>query len=202
MSRATTPLLLLFLRAPRSGSVKSRLAAGVGDARALALYRRLAEHAAGAARAAAGPLALRFLFTPDDAEKEMREWLGEADWRPQGGGDLGARLERAFDDGFAEGYGPVLALGSDLPALRAEDVAEAVRALERAGAVVGPAEDGGYWLIGLTRPQPAVFRGIRWSTPQVLPQTLSRLEAAGTPPHLLRTLRDVDTQDDLPPGWR
>jgi uncharacterized protein len=201
MSRARTPLLLLFLRAPRRGRVKSRLAAGVGEERALAIYRRLAERAAEAARGVGQPLALRFLHTPDDAGEEMRRWLGEAEWVPQGGGDLGERLERAFAAGFADGYSPVLAVGSDLPELGAEELREALRALEGAEAVLGPARDGGYWLIGLTRPVSEAFGGIPWSTERVLGETAQRLEEAGMPPVLLRTLRDVDAEADLPPGW-
>jgi uncharacterized protein len=201
MRRATRPLLLLFVRAPRSGEVKRRLAAGVGEARALAVYQRLAGIAAAAARAAAPALDVRLLFTPDDAEAEMRAWLGEGDWHAQGWGDLGERLERAFASAFAEGYGPVLAVGSDLPELDAGDLSAALDALAGAEAVVGPAEDGGYWLIGLRGERSLPFRGIDWSTPAVLPQTLARLRADGVEPALLRTQRDVDTVDDLPDGW-
>jgi uncharacterized protein len=201
MTRATRPLVLLFLRAPRIGAVKRRLAAGVGEARALAIYRRLGGIAAAAVRGMEPPAEARFLFTPDDAAVEMRGWLGEADWRAQGGGDLGERLARAFAAAFAAGFGPVIAVGSDLPDLRSQDLTDALTALAEADSVLGPAEDGGYWSIGLRRAEPRLFQGISWSTPAVLPQTLERMRDLGMEPRLLRTLRDLDTAADLPPGW-
>ena len=195
---ARAVLLLVFVRAPRAGAVKTRLAAALGDAAALRIYRRLAEHTLTQARALADEAAVRVLFTPADAGPETRAWLGDGvEYRPQGDGDLGARLEHAFAAAFAEGWPRVAVIGSDLPALSAGLLRRALAALRAHDAVLGPARDGGYYLLGLRRPAPHAFHGIAWSTERVLAQTLARLRSAGIEPFLLEMLADVDEAADL-----
>ncbi len=204
---ASTPLsrcaLLVFVRAPRRGEVKTRLAAGIGADAALAVYRRLAEHTL----ATAAPLAregvlLRVHHAPADAGPEVRAWLGSAPaYLPQAQGDLGARMEAAFGSAFREGAERAVIVGSDLPALSTGLLRRAFAVLDGSDAVVGPARDGGYYLLGLRRPIEGLFSGIRWSTPEVLGATLGRLRAAGAEPVLLEELADVDTVEDLPAGW-
>jgi len=191
----------VFVRAPEAGRVKTRLAAEVGAEAALRVYVRLAEHALAEARAAGA--AVRVHFTPAGAEAAVRGWLGgPADYLPQAEGDLGERLERAFAEAFAAGFRRVVVIGSDLPELSAEVLRRAAVLLDGYAAVLGPARDGGYYLLGLRAPLPEVFRGIPWSTDAVLARTLDRLRAAGIEPALLETLGDVDEAADLPPGWR
>ncbi|MBV9774906.1 MAG: TIGR04282 family arsenosugar biosynthesis glycosyltransferase [Gemmatimonadetes bacterium] len=191
----------MFVRAPEAGRVKTRLAAEVGAEAALRVYVRLAEHALAEARAAGA--AVRVHFTPAGAEAAVRGWLGgPADYLPQAEGDLGERLERAFAEAFAAGFRRVVVIGSDLPELSAEVLRRAAVLLDGYAAVLGPARDGGYYLLGLRAPLPEVFRGIPWSTDAVLARTLDRLRAAGIEPALLETLGDVDEAADLPPGWR
>lgn len=205
---ASTPLsrcaLLVFVRAPRRGEVKTRLAAGIGDDAALEAYRRLAEHTLAAAAPLAGDgVRLRVHHAPADAGGEVRAWLGGAPaYLPQAEGDLGARMEAAFGSAFREGAERVVIVGSDLPALSTALLRRAFAALDGSDAVVGPARDGGYYLLGLRRPIDGLFGGIRWSTPQVLSATLGRLRAAGAEPVLLEELADVDTVEDLPAEWR
>ena len=196
--------ILLFVRAPESGRVKTRLAAEVGAEAALAIYRRLAEHAVAEARALAGEADLRIHFTPADAGDTVRAWLGEgAVYLPQAGDDdLGARMRAAFGAAFAAGYGRVVIIGSDLPALFADALRRALAQLDLQRAVLGPARDGGYWLLGLREMVPGVFDGIAWSTGSVFSATVERLRAAGCEPALLEVLGDVDEAADLPPGWR
>jgi rSAM/selenodomain-associated transferase 1 len=196
-------VLLVFVRAPRPGSVKTRLAAALGDDGALAVYRRLAEHTVAVARELAGDgVEVRVHHTPADAGAEVRAWLGDGPrYLPQGEGSLGERMEEAFRRAFAGGARRVVIVGSDLPGLSSELLRRAFDALGEREAVVGPARDGGYYLLGLVRPVEWVFRGIRWSTPEVLPATLARLRAAGAEPLLLEALADVDEAGDLPPGW-
>lgn len=194
--------LLMFVRAPRIASVKTRLAAGLGEAAALRVYRRLAEHALREANAVKNA-DLRIHYTPSDAGDEVRVWLGEDPcYLPQPEGDLGARMEAAFGAAFTAGYARVMIVGSDLPGLTSALLERGFAALEEHPAVLGPAEDGGYWLLGLRKPAAGLFEGIPWSTPEVLPRTVARLRGADLEPALLPTLRDVDEAEHLPAGWR
>jgi rSAM/selenodomain-associated transferase 1 len=195
--------LLLFVRAPEVGRVKTRLAAEIGADAALRVYRRLAEHAVAEARALAPGAALRIHVTPADAIGAVHGWLGgEAVYLPQSEDDLGGRMRTAFAEAFAAGHGRVVIIGSDLPGLSADALRRAFAALDAHRAVVGPARDGGYWLLGLREMVPGVFDGIAWSTDRVLAATLERLRAAGCEPALLEALGDVDRAEDLPDGWR
>jgi hypothetical protein len=201
----TTPpdAILVFVRAPEAGRVKTRLAAEIGGEAALRVYRRLAEHAVAEARALGAEVAVRIHFTPATGGEAVRAWLGAgATYLPQGEGDLGTRMRMAFDAAFAAGHPRVVIIGSDLPHLSAEVLRRALRLLDAHPAVIGPAADGGYYLLGLREMVPGVFDGIAWSTGEVLGETLTRLRAAGCEPAMLETLRDVDVAADLPPGWR
>ena len=192
-------MTLVFVRAPERGRVKTRLAAALGDDGALRVYRRLAEHTVHEARAAGGEL--RIHFTPAEREAEVRAWLGDAVYIPQAAGDLGTRMEAAFRAAFDAGAERVVIIGSDLPDLSAALLRRAFDALASHAAVLGPARDGGYYLLGMTSLIPGVFHDIPWSTGTVLALTLERLRAAGIEPALLDTLTDVDEVEDLPDGW-
>lgn len=195
--------VLVFVRAPELGRVKTRLAAAIGDAAALRVYRRLAEHTLREAAALAGEgVQVRVHHTPAGAGDAVRAWLGDGPvYLPQAEGDLGARIEDAFARAFAEGAERVVIVGSDLPELSADLLRRALRSLDAHPAVLGPARDGGYYLLGLTRPVPDLFDGIAWSTPGVLHATLERFRAACIAPAMLEELADVDEAEDLPAGW-
>ena len=186
--------VLLFAKAPRSGKVKTRLAATIGAERALAVYRQLGR---AVADAVAPDFPLTVWYDPPNAKDEMRRWLGDHEFLPQSRGDLGSRLTHAFSAHFSRGDHPVLAIGADAPGVDGAVIGEAVQALVAADAVIGPATDGGYYLIGLARDAPASFREIPWSTGQVTRVTLDRLAAADLSFVTLKTRRDVDTADDL-----
>lgn len=191
--------LLVFLKAPRRSTVKTRLAAELGADDALAAYLELASVTL-SNLAALAPVELR--FTPDDAGSEIAPWL-QAGWSsaPQGNGDLGARLARSFGDAFRAGHERVVVIGSDCPYLTGDDIRTAWEGLAENDVVIGPATDGGYWLLGLRSAQPDLFEGIDWSTASVLSQTLQRAEAAQLSVTLLRELSDVDTATDWQ-TWR
>lgn len=194
--------VLAFVRAPEAGRVKTRLAAEIGPEAALQVYEKLAEQAVAAAAGVGIDTEVRVHFTPADAEEAVRQWLGDGPvYLPQAQGDLGDRLRNAFEEAFRAGHNRVVVIGSDLPAMRAELLRHALEILDEHPAVVGPARDGGYYLLGLREPCPQVFTGIPWSTERVLEQTLQRLLSAGAAPVLLETLTDVDHAADLPPGW-
>lgn len=188
--------LILFLKAPRPGLVKTRLAVALGAEAACAAYRKLVETLLPRLGGLAG---VELRFAPDDARRDIEPWLREG-WRaaPQGPGDLGTRLARAMESAFAQGAKRVVVIGSDCPHVTTQDIADAWAALAGHDVALGPATDGGYWLIGLREPQPVLFTNIDWSTEKVLAQTLARADAAGLSVKLLRELADVDTPED----WR
>ncbi len=188
--------LILFLKAPRPGAVKTRLAQSIGAEEACAIYRRLVELLLGEM----APLQdVELRFTPDDAAEEIRSWLG-AHWlmAPQGSGDLGCRLAAASAAAFRDGARRVAMIGSDCPEVMRTDITAAWTGLLTHDVVLGPAQDGGYWLIGLRAPQPGLFAGLPWSTPAVLEETLARCRDARLSVGRLRELADIDTEAD----WR
>lgn len=197
-------VVLVFVRAPEAGRVKTRLAVAIGAEAALGVYTRLAEHTLAEARALAAEGAeVRVHHAPADAGDAVRAWLGEGlVYLPQAEGDLGTRMRDAFARAFADGADRVVIVGSDLPALDADLLRRAFSLLDAHPAVIGPARDGGYYLLGMRAMIGGVFDGIAWSTPDVLAATLERFRAAGVHPALLEELSDVDEADDLPPGWR
>ncbi len=191
-------VLLLFMRYPEPGSVKTRLAARIGADKAAELYRNfILDILATLVRCG---LPIRICFSPVEKEAALLAWLGSGySLRPQRGADLGIRMRVAFEEAFDEGFPRGILLGSDIPDLPLSVLKEADDALRRQDAVLGPACDGGYYLIGLRKdsfPQD-VFDGIPWGTTVVLRVTMARLEAYGCRIHLLPAWRDVDTAKDL-----
>ena len=190
--------LLVFAKAPRPGTVKTRLARTLGDEAAAATYRRMGrlvvDNVAGA------PAAVTVCYDPPGAEDEVRNWLGPAPRRywPQGGGDLGARMSRMFDRAFQRAD-RVVVIGTDAPAVDAGTVARALEALDSADVVLGPSRDGGYYLMGLRAPRPGLFTGIPWSTSSVLDDTVVRTLELGLRVTYLEVESDVDTGGDLTP---
>jgi rSAM/selenodomain-associated transferase 1 len=138
-------------------------------------------------------------YTPDDAYLEIPQWV-QPTWKtaPQGQGDLSERLVNAFREGFKNSAERVVIIGSDAPEISREDMEAAWKALDDHDLVLGPAEDGGYWLIGLKSEQSKLFDGISWSSSSVFEETMERARAAGLKVHLLRKLYDIDTIED----WR
>ena len=188
-----TPPVAVFLKAPRLGTVKTRLAAEIGARQALRLYRVMAGRTLAEVRRAG--LEATVWFTPADAATEMRFWLGDGwDLRPQASGDLGMRLAAAAD-AVPAGRG-WLAVGADCPRLDAALLREAAAIVAREEIVVGPSEDGGYYLVGGPTPLPDLFSAIPWGTARVLEETRARLLGAGAVWRELATLRDVDTGQD------
>lgn len=184
-----TPTVYVFARAPRHGTVKRRLAAGLGTGAALCWYRAMLD--ATLRRLAADPrFRTALAVTPDRARGPWRRGLPAVG---QGPGDLGARMARIAR---RHRRGRVAIVGADIPGLRAEDVAQAFRRLNHAAACFGPAEDGGYWLVALGPRRPSrPFGAVRWSGPHALADTLANFR--GHRVSLLRRLRDVDTAADL-----
>ena len=188
--------LIVFVKAPRPGAVKTRLAAAMGAEPACAAYGRMV---ATLFHQLQGLSTVELCFTPQDAADEIRRWLQEG-WTssPQGNGDLGRRLQTAFERSFAAGAGRVVVIGSDCPAVTTRDIFQAWQGLRTNDVVLGPATDGGYWLIGLRQVQPDLFQAIPWSTERVFAETLKRIRQRSLSVQILRELSDLDTEAD----WR
>lgn len=193
------PQLLVFAKAPIPGRVKTRLARTIGDGAAALAYRALAERTLATAAAArrAGVVANVELWLDPESDaatvEPWRERFGTTIER-QAGADLGARMRHALRASLARGR-PAILIGTDVPGYDVAYLAAAAAALERRDAVIGPAVDGGYVLIGLARDVDA-FAGVPWSTERVLAATRSRLAVEGASHDELAPLRDVDTYDD------
>lgn len=195
-------ILVLFAKAPRPGRAKTRLAATVGDERAIAIYRELVESTCRAVATSRASERIVY-YAPADGADEVRAMCGR-EWphRPQAEGDLGARMGGAFRDQLAgRAAARMLLVGTDCPRLTGPRLDAAFDALGAAPLVFGPSDDGGYYLVGMTtagveRAVPAVFDGIAWSTETVLAETLERARAAGLEPALLDELGDIDTEAD------
>lgn len=197
MKRAPTrrARLVIMVKEPRPGRVKTRLGAGIGMTAAARWFRRQSSDLI--RRLSADPRWETMLaVAPDRAGLESRVWPPHVGRIPQGPGDLGDRMGRVFR---WLPPGPVCVIGADIPGVERRDIAAAFEALGRSDAVVGPATDGGYWLIGLARGRrtaPAgLFSDVRWSTEHALADTARSFGDARIA-HV-RTLRDVDTAADL-----
>jgi hypothetical protein len=173
--------------------VKARLAAEIGDRQALRLYRVMAARVLAAVRGAG--LGAIVWYAPADAMAEMEFWLGDSwELRPQVSGDVGARLAAA-SRAVQRGH-PWMAVCPDCPALTPEVLRQACTGLERAGMVIGPSYNGGYYLVGGRTPLPDIFTAVPWGTDRVLSETRARLARISATWHELPMLRDVDTAED------
>ncbi len=192
-------LLIVFVKYPEPGTVKTRLAAGIGGRAAADVYRRLV--ALTIQRTAPSGLQPYDRIVYVDPARDIacyRNWLIDAeDFAVQAGDSLGGRMRSAFLQAFADGYHKVALIGSDCPDASASLVQEAFSLLDGCDAVLGPADDGGYYLLALTRDIEQIFNNINWGTCRVLQQTRARLDAAGYSHALLPVLRDVDRVEDL-----
>ncbi|MBI4782444.1 MAG: TIGR04283 family arsenosugar biosynthesis glycosyltransferase [Oscillatoriophycideae cyanobacterium NC_groundwater_1537_Pr4_S-0.65um_50_18] len=198
--------LIIFSRYPQPGKAKTRLIPALGAEAAANLQRQMTEHtlAQVSLLAAKQPLATEIWFAAGDAPDEqgvrlMQDWLGSRwNYVPQGAGDLGDRMAQAFAAAFATGAASVVTIGTDCPGLNAARMAQAFRSLQDHDLVLGPATDGGYYLIGLRRSVAELFVGIAWSTDRVFSQTMTIAQNLGLTIATLEQLTDIDRPEDLP----
>lgn len=190
--------VIVFARAPEPGAVKRRLIPALGAGGAARLYERMLEATVHtAARAGVGPVQLWGTPTIEHPVFEALAKEGEVALHLQRGPDLGARMRDALERALRCAAGAIL-VGSDCPSLHADDLREAARRLQAGDdAVLGPALDGGYYLIGLARPMPDLFCGMSWGSEEVLALTRRRLEAADARWSELALRRDIDRPSDL-----
>jgi rSAM/selenodomain-associated transferase 2/rSAM/selenodomain-associated transferase 1 len=204
MSAVMPERLIVFTRFPEPGKTKTRLIPVLGAAGAARLQRRMTEHTSAIAATADRRPGLTVEVRHEGGSKVlMQQWLGpQFIYRPQGPGDVGRRMARAFEAAFQDGAGVTVVIGSDIPQISAEIIQQAFDGLQKNDLVFGPARDGGYYLIGMKNTLPVetcsrLFDGINWGTREVLSQTLQKAEASGLRFILLETLGDVDRPADL-----
>ena len=208
---------IVFAKAPVAGLAKTRLVPALGPLGAAALAERMLGHAVAAcvgAQTKLGHCGVEICATPDAqhpafqrlAEQHTGQKTATAPGlalHTQGEGDLGARMHRAFTRTLAQARGALL-IGTDAPALDTAVLLQAAAALDDHDAVFVPALDGGYALVGLRRPAPALFNGMAWSTPLVMADTRDRARQVGLHWAELPAVADIDLPADLvhlPPGW-
>ena len=192
--------LIVFTRYPEPGESKTRLIPALGRRGAADLHRQMTERTLSWARRwkECFPASLEVHFTGSSKES-FQKWLGpDLSYRSQPEGDLGARMHEAFRQAFREGVEKVVIVGTDCPGLSEDLAQEAFAGLDQGEVALGPAKDGGYYLIGLRRPAEELFREIPWGTGEVLAKTLEAAQRLGLRVSLLKALEDIDRPEDLP----
>ena len=191
-------LLLLFVRAPELGKVKTRLAEAVGPEVALEIYIHLLQHTRQVTEKLDADKAVYF----SDAIVDDGLWPKSVyQHHLQAEGDLGQKMQAAFEDAFAAGYRSVVIIGSDCKQLTQEVIEQAFDALQKHEIVIGPALDGGYYLLGMNKLYPELFQNKQWSTSTVFAETLYDVERLHLSHKLMPELSDVDHMEDVDFDW-
>ncbi len=186
-------LLLIFIKNPHPGKVKTRLGKSIGHTAAVAVYKKLL---ARTRQAALEVDCTRYLYYGDYINPED-EWPGSSfEKRLQVKGDLGDRMRHAFASGFEEGYERILIIGSDCPEMNAPLIEQAFETLKEKEVVLGPALDGGYYLLGMNRYH-NLFDDVAWSTDTVFETTLQKIKRSGASFDTMPQMSDLDTIEDL-----
>ena len=185
-------LVIVFVRNPELGKVKTRLAKTIGDKDALKIYTLLLQHTESVLHKAPSDKVVYY-----SEEIQNKDLWDDAVYQKklQKGADLGERMQNAFEDAFKDSYEKVVIVGSDLFDLKPTHIENAFTALENHDVVLGPSLDGGYYLLGMKKMHPAVFKNKQWGTDSVLESTLKNLNQQNV--KLLEALNDIDTFEDL-----
>lgn len=202
------PALAVMARAPLPGQVKTRLLPHLSPGQCAELYLAFLRDVIDLA-VSVPPFTPFLAFTPEKEEaffrglvlrsdlSDSRRAESEIELAPQAGGGLGGRMQALMSQLECREYSPVVIVGSDIPALQPRTLLRSLECLQSTDLCLGPCPDGGYYLVGARHSCAALFRGIPWSTPRVLPATLERAKSAGISVSLLEECADVDTFDDL-----
>lgn len=186
-------VLLIFVKNPVAGQVKTRLAKTIGDEKALLVYQKLLDHT----RSVTDQMSCRRQLWYSDFIDQADRWNSGYEKKLQQGSNLGERMKNAFAEIFEQGGEKGVIIGSDCPGLTQKHLENAFEALDQYETVIGPSEDGGYYLLGMNSFYPEVFEGIAWSTDAVYDQTIQTLEKLQLSCRRLPELNDIDTWDDL-----
>jgi rSAM/selenodomain-associated transferase 1 len=192
-------LLLIFIKNPEPGNVKTRLAATIGNQKAYQVYLKLLRHTLDAA---AGVDARRQVWYSSFVDSD--DFISESEFtkKVQYGKNLGDRMLQSFKSGFDEGYKNIVIIGSDCPDVTPAIIEKAFEELRKYDVVIGPSLDGGYYLLGMKKMYGELFNGIEWSTERVMEQTLAKADNLSLSISRLPDLNDIDTIEDLKKaGW-
>lgn len=192
-----TDVCIIFIKFPEAGRVKTRLGITIGMEKAAGIYRKLAENAVDSIKSTEYDLLIA--IDPPEKSHEFRNWLGDYEFIEQCSGDLGEKMQNAFEYAFKRGYTRCIVTGSDVPELNSEKISAGFAALASHDTVFGKADDGGYYLAGMSESSKefSIFSNMIWSTDTVLAETLKRLETRKKTAALLQELCDIDTEADL-----
>ncbi|MCF6155466.1 MAG: glycosyltransferase [Candidatus Brocadia sp.] len=200
--------LIVFLKYPEPGKVKTRLAKALGDEKACAIYKSLAEGVIkNIISKNSRTFNIHILFTPADKVNEIKDWLRpllnsdqgvDTHHIPQEGKDLGERMLNAFQQILQEKhYKNAIIIGTDCPGTDASLIEDAFEVLKKKDIVIGPCRDGGYYLLGMSSLVLDLFKDIDWSTDRVFDQTMKKINKNNLSYNILKTLTDIDTREDL-----
>lgn len=192
--------LIIFTRYPEPGKTKTRLIPALGTEGAANLQRQMTEHTLSQVKQLqkTSAISCEVRFAGGNLQL-MQDWLGyDIAYQLQGEGDLGSRMAQSFYNAFQSGAEKAITIGTDCPDVDAKILADAFAQLHQCDLVLGPALDGGYYLIGLQRPLPELFINIDWGTSQVLQQTIDTAQTLNLLVNYLPLLADIDRPEDLP----
>lgn len=192
--QASKQAIIIFTRNPELGKCKTRLAKTIGTEAALNIYKHLLEHTA---QITASVNVDKFVFYSEQIVQDDLWNAAIFNKKLQQGQNLGDRMEHAFLDLFQQGYNKIVIIGSDLLDINADMINQAFHKLNNNEVVFGPAKDGGYYLLGLSKMQPCIFRNKPWSEANLLEVTLKELGLKNVSLTLLKTLNDIDTFEDI-----
>jgi rSAM/selenodomain-associated transferase 1 len=191
--------VIVFVKFPQKGKVKTRLAKDMGTNFATEFYRICAEHILSEIEKLQKENFTSHIYCYSDSEVEMVSgWVGkEFIVKPQISGDLGERMTMSFNEVFNEGFSKALIIGTDIPDINSDTINDAASKLDENDFVIGPSPDGGYYLLGMNKPITEIFHDLNWSTSFVLQNTLDKIKSLELKVDLLNELVDVDTKNDL-----
>ncbi len=190
--------LIIFIKYPQAGKVKTRLAKDIGDNEAAKIYSQMTKTIIEKTIDTANYNTFIF-YDPPEKEQDIKKWINkkELNYLPQLGNTLGERISSAFKEVYSSGTNKALIIGSDCIDVDKVTINEAIDLLDTTDVILGPAQDGGYYLLGTNEYSPQIFQDIEWSTDKVLQQTIQQVNKMGLKYKLLKTLKDIDTVDDL-----
>jgi len=201
LKEAAKERLIVFTRYPEAGEAKTRLIPALGALGAADVHRQMTEHTLSEVRkfCMTHPISVEVHFAGNRGHQEMQDWLGaDLVYQRQGTGDLGVRMARSLSAAFDDKIDRAIIIGTDCPGLNADLIEKAFHNLLSHDLVLGPAIDGGYYLIGLRCLIPELFSGISWGTAEVLQQTVEIAKKLNVSVAYLPSLADVDRPEDLP----
>lgn len=190
--------LIIFLKYPEAGKVKTRLAKDIGNNEAARIYSLMTLNIIESVVAPECYNTIIF-YDPPEKEQEIKNWVGkkEIQYAPQEGNTLGDRISNAFKVVFSSGIEKAVIIGTDCLDVSSDIINVAIHLLDETEVVLGPAEDGGYYILALNKYRPEIFQDIDWSTKHVLEQTVLKIVENKLTYHKLKTLKDIDTVEDI-----